>query len=83
MSDPHSETVRRAALPEVLFIPDLALALQSSESTARREVRRGACGPYIVVGRRLAVLRESFLKSLAARERFALRYIANEPGGET
>lgn len=63
----YSPLVRRAALPEILFIPDLALALQVSPPTARQAVVRGDCGPYFRVGRRLAVLRESFLAALAAR----------------
>ena len=65
---PHAETVRRAALPEILFIPDIALALLASESTARRAVLRGDCGPYLRIGRRLAVRRDSFLEALETRE---------------
>ena len=76
----HAQTVRRAALPEVLFIPDLALALQVSDSTARRAVLRGDCGPYFRFGRRLAVRRESFLDSLAARETPAWPRLLNTSG---
>ena len=68
-NDPdHGDTVRRAALPEVLFVPDLALALGLSESAARRAILRGDCGPFLRMGRRLAVLRESFLTALETRQ---------------
>jgi hypothetical protein len=65
---PYSEAVLRAAPPEVLFLPDIAIVLQIGRSTARRAVLRGQLGPYIRVGRRIAVLRTSFLDALAARE---------------
>jgi hypothetical protein len=68
MSNPFSGLVHRAALPEVLFVPDLASALQLTPVSTRRAVLRGDCGPYFRVGRRLAVLRESFLNSLARRQ---------------
>lgn len=75
----HVLTVRRAALPEILFIPDLALALLTSESTARRAVLRGDCGPYLRFGRRLAVRRESLLDSLEARETAAWPRLLSSP----
>ena len=66
----HAETVRRAALPQVMFVPDVSVALQMSPDAARRAILRGECGPYFRVGgRRLAVIRESFLDSLAQRNR--------------
>ena len=65
---PHSDVVRRAALPEVLFVPDLALVLQVSEDEAEEAVLRGDCGPYVRLESGLAVLRESFLEALQARE---------------
>lgn len=58
-------------MPEILFIPDLATVLRLSESGTRRAVRRGDCGPYIVLGRRLAVLRESFLTHLLRQQAVA------------
>ena len=67
-SQPHDLTVRRACLPEILFIPDVAVALSVSESAARRAVLRGDCGPYLRIGRRLAVRRDSFLAALQLRE---------------
>jgi len=64
-----SNEFRRAALPEVLFVPDMALALGGiTESAARRAVLRGECGPFLRIGRRLAVRRDAFLAALAARE---------------
>lgn len=68
----HDETVRRAALPEIMFCPDLGLALGGiTPSAARRAVLRGECGPYLRLGRRIAVRRESFLAALAEREQEA------------
>ena len=67
--NPHAASVLRAALPEILFTPDLALALGGiSESAARRIVLRGDCGPHVRIGRRLAVRRESLLDAFAERE---------------
>ena len=65
---PHADAVRRAALPEILFLPDLALALGMTPSAARRALLRGDCGPYFRVGRRYAVRRAAFLAALEARE---------------
>ncbi len=67
-SHPHDLTVRRACLPELLLVPDVALALSLSHSAARRVILRGDCGPYSRIGRRLAVRRESFLAALEARQ---------------
>ena len=67
-SHPHDLTVRRACMPELLLVPDVALALSLSHSAARRAILRGDCGPYHRHGRRLAVLRESFLAALEARQ---------------
>ncbi len=59
---------RRAFLPELLLVEDVAIALQLGASAARKSIVRGECGPYLHVGRRLAVRRESFLESLRRRE---------------
>jgi len=68
MSNDYPNLVRRAALPEILFVPDLALALQVSKSAARKAIRRGECGAYFRLGRRLAVRRVEFLRAVTARE---------------
>jgi hypothetical protein len=68
MSTPHSEVVRRAALPELLFVPDVALSLQVTRATARRAIVRGRCGPYTRVGRRYCLRRETFLEAIAGGE---------------
>ena len=68
MATQHVDTVRRAALPQVMFVPDVALALQCSASAARQAILRGDCGPFFRMGRRLALRRDSFLAALAARE---------------
>lgn len=65
----YSLQVARAALPEVLFIPDLAIALGGiSESATRRAVLRGDCGPYVRLGRRLAIRRDALMSALQDRE---------------
>ena len=67
-SHPHDLTVRRACLPELLLVPDVALALSLSHSAARRVILRGDCGPSLRFGRRIAILRESFLTALETRQ---------------
>lgn len=64
---PYGGEVARACLPEILLVQDVALTLRMTPSGARQAIRRGICGPYFRVGRKLAVLRESFLLSLAHR----------------
>lgn len=64
---PYGEEVARACLPEILLVRDVAVALQLTPSGARQAIRRGDCGPYTRIGRRLAVLRESFLLSITDR----------------
>lgn len=72
---------RRAALPEILFVPDLALALGGvSHRSARRAVLHGDCGPFLRIGRRLAVRRESLLEALRAREIQPLRADPSQEG---
>ena len=76
-----ADQFHRAALPEVLFVPDLALALGGvTESAARRTVLRGECGPYLRIGRRIAVRREAFLAALAGREQHPA--VGEEGGAE-
>jgi hypothetical protein len=67
MIDRSNLAFQRAALPELLFVPDLALALQCSPTAARRAIRRGECGPHIRLGRRYAVLRATFFDALERR----------------
>lgn len=68
MATQHVDTVRRAALPQVMFVRDIGLALQLGPDAARRAILRGDCGPFFRVGRRLALRRDSFLAALASRE---------------
>lgn len=58
-------TVRRAALPEVLFSSDIGLALGIPEEAAETGTRQGRFGPHFLVGGRAAVLRRDFLEALA------------------
>jgi len=66
-TDPHADAVLRAALPEVLFAPDLALAMVLPIPVAEAAARRGSFGPPFYVTGRVAVLREHFLEALARR----------------
>jgi len=58
----------RSALPEVCWVPDLALVLQVAKSTARRLVKSGALGQYGRLGRRIYCRRATLLAALAERE---------------
>lgn len=64
----QEETLRRSALPEVMLAEDVALVRRINLPSARRAIRRGECGPFVRLGRRLAVRREAFLGALEARE---------------
>jgi len=55
-------------LPVILFIPDVARVTQVAQSAARKAVLRGRYGAYLRLGRRLAVLRSTFLKALQRQE---------------
>jgi len=59
--------VRRAALPEVMFASDIALALGLAQTLADQAARQGLFGPEFYVGGRVAVLREDFLEFLTLR----------------
>lgn len=68
MSFSNIDVVRRAALPELMLVEDVALALRVTPATARRFLVRGDLGPIIRLGRGIAVLRESFLATLKDRQ---------------
>lgn len=62
--------LRRAVWPELLFAPDVALALGlRTASAARRAILAGRLGPHVRIGRRLAVRRDSVVAHLRAQER--------------
>jgi hypothetical protein len=63
-----ASTMHRGLLPEVLLSEDVAVVLNIGVPAARRAIRSGECGPFIRLGRRLAVRRVAFLSALAARE---------------
>lgn len=67
----HDDTVRRAALPEVLLASDLALATGLTEEEAQRAALAGRLGPFFLVRGGVAMLREDFLAALAKRARSA------------
>lgn len=59
---------RRAVLPEVMGAPDVRVAFGlATDSAARRAILRGEAGPYIRRGRRLCVLRSTFLAHLESQ----------------
>ncbi len=66
---PPNETARRATLPEVLLSEDVATVLKITPSSARRLIREGRLGPFVRLGRRLAIRKETFLDHLACGER--------------
>ncbi len=65
---PYANQVRRAALPEVLFLPDLAVALGLHPKVAHELLLAGELGPYVDIAGRPAVRRVAFLEALAERE---------------
>jgi hypothetical protein len=60
--------LRRAALPELMFTDDIALAMKMKVAAARQAVLQGRYGPYSRDGRRLVVRREAFLEAREALE---------------
>lgn len=60
----YAEVVRRHALPEVLFDPDIAFTLGITEEEARDAACSGRLGTPFYVAGRVAVLREDFLTAL-------------------
>ena len=66
--------------PPILYVPDLRRLLHYRDPSAvRRAMHRGDLGPVTRVGRRLAVLRESLIDHLRARE--SLPEISVKPEG--
>jgi hypothetical protein len=64
---PHDEAVRRAALPEVMFSPDIALAVQLQLEVVEAQAPCGHFGPCFYVDGRVAVLRDDFLETMTLR----------------
>ena len=54
--------------PILLFVDDLSDILKLTRGAVRKAIQRGEFGPYLYIGRRLAVRRESFVAALKARE---------------
>lgn len=63
----YDEAVRRAALPELLFAPDLAVATDLSEDEADLAARAGKLGRQLYIKGRVAVLRRDFLEAMTQR----------------
>lgn len=61
-----SDAVRRAILPEVLRVPDVALLLGIGQDGAWRWIKRYC--PHVKTGRRVLVRREALLDALRRRE---------------
>jgi hypothetical protein len=66
-TNPHDQAVRRAALPELLFAPDLALATDLPEDEADRAARGGRFGPQLYIKGKVAVLRKDFIATMTLR----------------
>ena len=64
---PHADAVRRAALPEVLFTSDLALALDLPPEIAEASAVAGRLGRHFLVRGRIAILRDDFMEALQTR----------------
>jgi hypothetical protein len=71
----YADAVRRAALPEILFAPDLAIATGLPEDETDAAARAGRFGPQLFIKGRVAVLRQDFLGylTLHAKARDAAR----------
>ena len=63
----HDAVMRRAALPEVMFAPDIALAVQIPIPVVEAQAPGGSFGPCFYVQGRVAVLREDFLETMTLR----------------
>lgn len=64
----HKAAVSRGLLPEVLGDADISIVFGfASSKSGRRSILRGECGPYFRRGRRVYVLRTSFLAHLEAQ----------------
>ncbi|MBL8800443.1 MAG: hypothetical protein JNN27_00485 [Planctomycetes bacterium] len=66
MGTPSDLAVRRAALPELCFAPDLAPVLLVDEQVVERLLADGRLGRTLRVRGLRAVLRDDFLDALAA-----------------
>jgi hypothetical protein len=65
---PLEDVGRRAFLPAVMGPPDVRQALGlASDRAARELISSGGAGPYIRRGRRVYVLRSTFLAHLEAQ----------------
>lgn len=60
--------LRRTFIPVILFVPDVASVLCLTNSAARKMVVRGELGPFINLGKRLALRRETFFAALKKLE---------------
>lgn len=66
-TNPHEKTIRRAALPELMFPTDVALALGIPEEEAAEALRSGCLGPFLQVRGRPAILRRDLVAALKER----------------
>lgn len=64
----HKIALARAALPEIMFAPDVAIALRISEDAACEAMARGDCGPFLRFEGHPLVLRETFLRHIEQRQ---------------
>ena len=60
--------LRRAVLPEIMLVTDVADALKLTTANAVKAVMRGQCGPFATIGGRVIIRREAFLRWVAQHE---------------
>jgi len=65
---PAAQTLRRAALPEILFDEDVSLALQIEQPEAHRRISSGELGPFLDLDGRPALLLKTFLEQLKSQQ---------------
>lgn len=74
--------LRRAMLPELMLVEDVARVLGVTPATARKAIRRGDVGRFVRIGRRLGVRRPEFLRTLDARQEAPARMRVVRDGEE-
>lgn len=60
--------LRRAALPEIMFAADIAVALQIGERDAAERISSGELGPHLEFDSRPALLLRTFLEQLKSQQ---------------
>ncbi len=67
-SNMYIEVLKRARLPEVLLVEDVAIALKLTPRSARQALKRGDFGPFCRQGRKIMILRGTFIAAIEERQ---------------